>query len=90
MALWGVIELAVTTVGTYNIFKGFYNMYCDAEKIKDEYRSHQKITKDYLQAQGVKYNPLTESQFQRFEDEFLVMQRSQIIDPYNFIYQKDK
>ena len=47
MVLWAITEFAVSTVGTYNIIKGIYNMYLDAETIKKQYRVHQKISEEY-------------------------------------------
>jgi len=82
MVLWGIIELAVSTVGVYNLAKGVYNMYCDAETIKEQYRNHQKIANEYRRTQGLKNINLTESQCNRFEGEFIVLKKSQILDPY--------
>jgi len=83
MVIWGVIELAVSAVGAYNLAKGAYNMYCDAEDVKNQYRQHQKTTKEYRRAQlSDREPPLTESQFGRYEGEFLVLTESTIIDPY--------
>ena len=84
MVVWIFIEVAVATVGAYNLLKGAHNMYCDAESIKEQYRNHQKVTEEYFRTQGLTKNidPLTESQFARFEDEFMILKQSQIIDPY--------
>ncbi len=82
MVLWGIIEITVSAVGGYNVIKGIYNMYCDAEKIKRQYREHQKITEQY-RAQNSSQDQLTESTYQRFEGEFLILNKSCIIDPYN-------
>lgn len=81
MVLWGVVELAVSAVGAYNIAKGVYNMYRDAEEIKNQYRSHQRTVEQYRNAQNI--NSLTESQYDRYEGEFMVLNKSAIIDPYN-------
>jgi len=84
MGIWILIEVAVSAVGAYNIVKGAYNMYKDAETVKDQYREHQKITEEYLRTQGVKHqDPLTESQFDRQNDAFVVLSESQVVDPYN-------
>ena len=83
MALWGVVEIAVSAVGAYNIVKGAYNMYCDAEVIRDQYRQHQKTTEQYRRAQlDDTDNLLTESQYHRYEGEFMVLNESAILDPY--------
>ena len=82
MVFWVVIELAISSVGAYKIAKGVYNMYCDAEEIKNQYRQHQKTTEEYRRAQLPGRNPLTESQYHRYEGEFMVLNRSAIIDPY--------
>lgn len=81
MIVWGLIELAVSTVGSYNIIKGIYNIYCDAEEIKNQYRKSQKLTEAYKTAQKIN-NSLTESTFHRFEDDFLIINRAGIIDIY--------
>ncbi len=83
MVLWGIVELTVSAVGAYNIIKGVYNMYCDAEEIKNQYRSNQRTTEEYRRAQiGNRVDPLTESQYGRYEGEFMVLTKSMIIDPY--------
>lgn len=82
MVLWGIVEIAISTVGVYNVAKGIYNIYCDAENIKEQYRNHQKITEQYLRTQKIKKCSLTESQYDRFEGEFIVLSKSQILDPY--------
>ena len=83
MVLWGIVELAVSAVGMYNITKGMYNMYCDAEEIKGQYRKHQQTTEEYRRAQHLAaIDPLTESQYSRFEGDFMVLNRSCILDPY--------
>jgi len=71
MVLFAIIELTVSSVGAYNIIKGLYNMYCDAEVIKEDYRNHQEITRQYKQAQQ-NGNPslLTETQYRRMEGQF--------------------
>ena len=82
MVLWGIVELGMSTVGVYNILKGLYNMYQDAETIKKQYRENQAITDQYLHVQKKQVNPLTQSQYTRFEGEFLVLNKSCILDPY--------
>lgn len=77
-----IIELTVSAVGSYNVIKGLYNMYHDAEKIKKQYREHQRITEQYKNTQNLQPDYLTESTYQRFEGEFLVLSKSSIIDPY--------
>lgn len=81
MVLWGIVELGISTVGAYNILKGIYNMYKDAEDIKDQYRQNQDITEQYRRVQQA-IDPLTESQYNRFEGEFLILNKSCILDPY--------
>lgn len=81
MVLWGIVELGISTVGAYNILKGVYNMYKDAEDIKDQYRQNQVITDQYRRVQQT-VDPLTESQYHRFEGEFLILNKSCILDPY--------
>ena len=82
MIIWGLIELTISTVGGYNLVKGLYNMYRDAEEIKNQYRRNQKLTEQYKVVQGT-HNTLTESTYHRFEGDFLVLNRSQMIDPYH-------
>lgn len=83
MVIWAVVELTVSAVGAYNLAKGVYNMYRDAEEIKNQYRQHQKTTEQYRRAQnGQNNDPLTESQFNRYEGEFIVLDKSMIIDPH--------
>jgi hypothetical protein len=83
MVIWGIVEIAVSAVGAYNIAKGAYNMYCDAEVIKNQYREHQRTTEEYRRAQSLApSDPLTESQYHRYEGEFMVLNQSAIIDPY--------
>lgn len=75
MVLWGLIEITVTTVGTYNIIKGIYNIYRDAEKVKEKYKSHKTVTQEYLRTQGIQQiNELTDSQYKRLEDDFLLIE----------------
>ena len=84
MVVLFIVEAVVSAVGAYNITKGVYNMYCDADKIKRQYRHHQRIAEEYLIAQGNnRRDPLTESQFERYEDNFIVLNKSTILDPYN-------
>ena len=85
MVIWGIVELTVSAVGAYNIVKGVYNMYCDTEKLKNQYRSHQRITEQYRRTQLGDYDHLTESQFHRYEGEFVILNESSIIDPYKQI-----
>ena len=80
MIFWSIIELAISTVGGYNIVKGMYNIYCDAEEIKNQYRKNHKLTEQYKDIQ-CSHN-LTESTYQRFEGDFLILNKSQMIDPY--------
>lgn len=80
MSLWGLV---ISTVGFYNIIKGIYSMYCDADGIKNQYRLHQKVINDYKQTQNYKkQNRLTESQYHLYEHEFVLLNESQILDPY--------
>ncbi len=81
MALWGIVEITVSAVGAYNLVKGMYNMYCDAEHIKNQYRTHQNTTEQYRKSQSTNYS-LTESQYHHCEGEFVVLNKSCIIDPY--------
>ena len=80
MALWAIVELTISTVGTYNLVKGVYNMYRDAEEIKTQYRQHQHTAEQYRRAQTG--HSLTESQYDRYEGEFMILNKSMIIDPY--------
>lgn len=83
MALWAIMELTVSTVGAYNLVKGVYNMYRDAEEIKTQYRQHQHTAEQYRRAQRKnKRDSLTESQYHRYEGEFMILNRSMILDPY--------
>lgn len=83
MAFWGIFELAMSAVGVYNIIKGSYCMYRDAENIKDQYRQHQRLSDEYKRAQLLLGNPLTDSQYHRLEGEFLLLNKSCILDPHN-------
>jgi len=79
MVLWGIVEIGMSTVGAYNIIKGLYNMYKDAEEIKDQYRESKAITNQYIRIQnGI--DPLTQSQYNRFEGDFLLLNESCILD----------
>ena len=83
MALWGIIEITISAVGAYNLVKGVYNMYCDAEVIKNQYRTHQRTTEQYRRAQSADHqDSLTESQNHRYEGEFIILNKSAILDPY--------
>ena len=74
MVLWGLIELTISTVGAYNIIKGLYGIYTDAEKVKEKYKSHKHIKEEYLRDQGlIEKNRMTESQYTKLEDEFLLI-----------------
>jgi len=69
--IFALIELTVSSVGAYNIIKGLYNMYCDAEVIKQEYRNHREMTIHYRQAQqNGTTNSLSETQYRRMEGQF--------------------
>ena len=58
-------------------------MYCDAEEIKNQYRTHQRTMAQYRRAQSTHHrDPLTESQYHRYEGEFIVLDKSRILDPY--------
>ena len=58
-------------------------MYCDAEKIKQQYRTHQRTMEEYKRTQHPNScNSLTDSQFTRFEGEFMILNKSAILDPY--------
>ena len=82
--MWGFVELAVSTVGAYNIVKGVYNLYCDTEYIKNQYRTHQATADQYRKSQLHKsVYKLTESQFQHYEGEFMILNKSTINDPFN-------
>ena len=82
MVIMGVIQVVGSAIGAYNLVKGAYNMYCDAEVIKNQYRQHQRIVDEYRDAQTEKHDILTDSQFHRYENEFLVVNESMIIDPF--------
>ena len=82
MAFWCVFELAMSAVGIYNILKGSYSMYQDAETVKNQYRQHQRLTDEYKRAQHLLGNPLTESQYHRLTDDFLLLNKSCILDPH--------
>ena len=82
MAFWGIVEITVSAVGAYNLVKGMYSMYCDAEHIKDQYRTHQNTTEQYRRTHSTYHHLLTESQYHRCEGEFVVLNKSCIIDPY--------
>lgn len=74
MVLWLLAELAVSTVGGYNIAKGMYNMYKDADNLKDEYKKHRRTVKEYRKIQLNQKDELTESQFERQRGEFVVVE----------------
>jgi hypothetical protein len=81
MVLWLVIEAAISAVGAYNIAKGVYNMYKDADVIKNEYKRHQRTSEQYKLAQLRKRRPvLTDTQYDRYEDEFALLTQSTILD----------
>lgn len=83
MVLGAIIELTVSVVGVYNLAKGAYNMYCDVDKIKKQYRDHQHITEEYRRSQvGKGIDHLTDSQYHRYEGEFIVLEERTILDPY--------
>ena len=82
MSFMGPIEIAFSIIGAYNLVRGAYNMYCDAEEIKNQYRRQQKEMYEYRRAQNALNTSLTESQFHRVENEFIVLNRSLIIDPH--------
>ena len=72
--VWGVI---LSALGVYNITKGMYNMYKDAEKLKTQYDKYQKITEQY--SKFFKDNDcddeqdLTISQYEKYQDDFLII-----------------
>jgi len=70
----GLINITFTIVGAYNFVKGIYNMYCDAQKIKDEYKDYQKNIYNYKREQHLINTSLTESMYHRMEEEFLILQ----------------
>lgn len=74
MVLWVLAELAVSTVGGYNIAKGMYNMYKDADKLKDDYKKHRRTVKEYRKMQLNQKDELTASQFERQKDQFVVVE----------------
>ena len=71
MVLLGIVEIAVYIVSGYNLARGFYDFYTDANKIKKTYKEHQRISKQYT-VLTTKPN-LTESTYSRFEGEFLII-----------------
>jgi len=83
MSFIGPLELAFSAIGAYNLIKGAYNMYCDAETIKNQYRQQQREMYKYKQAQNAVNPFLTESQFHRVENEFIVLNKSCILDPFS-------
>ena len=46
-----------------------YNIYCDAEKIKMEYKTNLQMTEEYKRAQGLTKNKLSESQLLNFNQD---------------------
>ena len=80
MVLWSIVELTITTVSTYNMVKGMYNMYCDAEKLKQEYRNHQHSVNEYLRTINKTDIKITESQYHRVEGEFMILEKSQLLN----------
>lgn len=72
MVIWFAVEIVVSAVGMYNISKGVYNMYRDAETIKKKHRQHQKTIEEYRNA-CTDSKSLTESQYHRYEGEFLIL-----------------
>ena len=72
--IFTLIELTISSVGAYNIAKGLYNMYRDAEIIKQEYRNHKELTKQYKRAQqDGQPDVLTDSQYIRMEGQFQII-----------------
>lgn len=72
MVLW-IIEIAITAVGSYNIIKGVYNIYTDANKIKKTYDKTKKNLSYYKNIDLFKSIDMTESQYKTEEDEFVIL-----------------
>jgi hypothetical protein len=71
--VWGLFEIAISAVGVYNVLKGVYNIYKDAEHIKTEYKQQSNIIKTYKELQFNNNQSLTESQYVRKTDDFIVI-----------------
>ena len=82
MVIWFIVEAVVSAVGVYNITRGVYNMYCDAEKVKKEYRKHQRTAEEYCAAQIKASDQLSESQFHQYENNFILLNQSTIMRDY--------
>lgn len=72
MSVWTIFEIAVSSLGIVNVVKGVYNMYCDADEIKTNYKNHTKTREQYYIDQLGHYNkPLTDSQYIKHEQKFV-------------------
>jgi len=76
MAFWAAVEITLSAMGMYNITKGFYSMYCDADEIKTKYNNHKKTKEQYHISQTKNNNdPLTESQYINYKNDFIILKK---------------
>jgi len=64
-----LLEIIGSGVGVYNLTKGIYNMYTEVGKIKQSYLDYQY----YQEIQQKSFDPLTQSQYVCFEEDFEVL-----------------
>ncbi len=69
MVVLVMLEILGSGVGVYNLVKGLYNMYTDAGSLQQQYKEYQM----YQNIQKGKFDPLTQSQYTCFEDNFVVL-----------------
>ena len=72
--VWFIVETAIALLGTYNVIKSFYTVYNDAKTVKNNYVEQEKITREYKRVQRNEcLDPLTESQYHKYSDEFVLI-----------------
>lgn len=77
MVLWAAMELSMSAVWVYGMAKSMYNMYCDAEEMKNQYRKYVKTTDQYIKAQTDGLDRLTESQYIEMKNDFYVIDQEE-------------
>ena len=75
MEIMGVL---LSAVGAYNIIKGAWSMYSDAQSIRDRYQEYRHLSYKYRREQNVLSSPMSESQCVRTIDEFYILDDSPI------------
>lgn len=63
------LEVLGGAVGVYNLSKGVLNMYTDAEKLRRAKEEYQH----YIDLQSRPIDPLTQSQYQCYEEGFAII-----------------